>query len=290
MKRVGIISKPEKPELHAIIPELIGWLEERSFKVLIDPVSSVYLGKDTSRTVGVAGREAIAAQSPEFVIVLGGDGTLLAAARAVAKAGIPILAVNLGSLGFLTEVRLEDLYPALQEWMAGALAPEDRTMIHCELYRDGRVIAEYDALNDVVVAKGAIARVADLRISVDRLLVAEYRADGVIVASPTGSTAYSLAAGGPVLAPNVRAIVITPISPHALTNRPLVVPEGSQIVVEPLRVPDQAFLTVDGQEAIPMNERDQVRCSLSQARVRLVRKNDPGFFDALREKLKWGER
>jgi NAD+ kinase len=163
-------------------------------------------------------------------------------------------------------------------------------MVRCQLMRDGRCIAEYDALNDVVVAKGAIARIADIRVSVDGSFVAEYKADGIIVATPTGSTAYSLAAGGPVLAPNVRALVITPISPHALTNRPLVVPDSAEILLEPVHVPEQAFLTVDGQEGLPLNSCDQLKCSLSHARVRLIRHSDPGFFDVLREKLKWGER
>ena len=227
---------------------------------------------------------------PELVIVLGGDGTLLAAARAFAKSGVPIMSINLGSLGFLTEVRLADLYTTLDGWCQGCCATDERKMMHAELWRDGLLHKEYEALNDVVIAKGAIARMGVFTIHLDAQLVASLRADGVIVATPTGSTAYTLAANGPILAPDVNAMVVTPICPHLLTIRPIVVHGDAQVSVNVEGIPDQTYLTVDGQEAIQLRLGDEVRCRRSEYFVKLVRLGNSGFFDVLRSKLKWGER
>lgn len=288
-RRVAIISKPQKPELAQIVPELVSWLSAHKFEAIADPSTIPYLDGGLHPAVRMVERGALAEQSLSFAIVLGGDGTLLAAARAVARAEVPILAVNLGSLGFLTEVRVEDLYPTLDAWRDGRITADRRAMVRCEIVRDGRRIAQYEALNDIIVAKGNIARLADLRVSLNGVFVANYMADGVIVASPTGSTAYSLAAGGPVVAPNLRAMVITPVSPHALTNRPLVVAGDSEILLTPNRA-EQLFATADGQEAHPIEMGDQVRCRLSEHDVQLIRLEQTSFFEVLRSKLKWGER
>jgi NAD+ kinase len=224
------------------------------------------------------------------VIVLGGDGTLLAAARVLAKTDVPILSVNLGSLGFLTEVRLSDLYHTLEGWCESCCTIETRNMLHADLIRDNDINSTYQALNDVVVAKGAIARMGDFTVRVQRQLAASFRADGVIVSTPTGSTAYSLAANGPILHPSVDAMVVTPICPHLLTIRPMVVRGDTEVELSVEGIPDQTYLTVDGQEVIQLRLGDRLRCRRSEYAVKLVRLGENGFFDVLRSKLKWGER
>ncbi len=227
-----------------------------------------------------------------MVIVLGGDGTLLAAARAFAHTNIPLLSVNLGSLGFLTEVPLADLYATLQAWCDGCAAIEERSMMRAELFcaGSGIITRQWDALNDVVVAKGTIARMADFAVEIDSQAVAAFRADGVILSTPTGSTAYNLAADGPIVMPTVNCMVVTPICPHLLTIRPIVVPGESAIAVRVTGVANEIFLTVDGQEAVPMHVGDEVRCCRSEYSVKLLRLKPNGLFNVLRSKLKWGER
>jgi NAD+ kinase len=229
-------------------------------------------------------------RNPDLVVVLGGDGTLLAAARAFAHTNIPLLSVNLGSLGFLTEVPLAELYATLQAWCDGTAAIEVRSMMRAELVCAAGQRRTWDALNDVVVAKGTIARMADFSVSIDGQLVAAFRADGVIVATPTGSTAYNLAADGPIVMPSVNCMVVTPICPHLLTIRPIVVPGESAISVRVIGVPNETYLTVDGQEAVPMHVGDEVHCCRSEFSVRLLRLKPNGLFNVLRSKLKWGER
>lgn len=285
MPRVAIIAKPQKEELRHTLPELVLWLKAHGYEPLLDPVSATYVAGEV-----VCPRPEMAALHPELVIVLGGDGTLLAAARVFGRSGIPILSVNLGALGFLTEVRLADLYTHLEAWGARCCSSESRMMLHSEVWRGGKLLCEHDALNDVVVSKGAIARMGQFSVEVDGRLAASFRADGVIVATPTGSTAYSLAAGGPVLIPTLDALIVTPICPHQLTLRPMVVPASSHILVRVEGVPDQTYLTVDGQEAIDLRVDDELRCRRSDASVQLVRLGSNGFFDVLRSKLKWGER
>lgn len=285
MPRVAVFSKPHKEELEQTLPDLVLWLKAHGYEALLDPVSANYVTDEQ-----VCARPDMAALQPELVIVLGGDGTLLAAARVFARMGVPILSVNLGALGFLTEVRLADLYSHLEAWSTKCCAVEARSMLHSELWRDGKLYREHDALNDVVVAKGAIARMCQFSVEVDDQLAASFRADGVIVATPTGSTAYSLAAGGPVLIPSTDTLIVTPICPHQLTLRPMVVPGTSRIQVHVEGVPDQTFLTVDGQEAIQLRIGDKLRCRRSDFAVKLVRLHSNGFFDVLRQKLKWSER
>jgi NAD+ kinase len=285
MRRVAVISKPLKNELQTLLPELVAWLQAKGFTPVLDPVSGSYLG-----TADVVARQEMAALAPELVVVLGGDGTLLSAARAFAKIDVPILSVNLGSLGFLTEVRLSDLFVALENWHKGTCRFDVRSMLHAELWRGGKLFAAYEALNDVVVAKGAIARMGEFNIQLDGQLVASLRADGIIVATPTGSTGYALSAHGPIVLGSVDALLIAPICPHLLTIRPIVVPGSACIQVDINGVPEQMYLTVDGQEAQLIAVDDEVRFRRSQYTVRLIRVHEGGFFDVLRSKLKWGER
>jgi NAD+ kinase len=285
MRSIAIISKPQKEELNTLLPELVLWLRGRGFEPILDPVSGTY-----TNTAKVMPRHEMPDAKPELVVVLGGDGTLLAVARVFAKTDIPILSVNLGSLGFLTEVRLENLYPTLAGWCENCCTIDPRAMLHSELWRGGKVYREHEALNDVVVAKGAIARMGDFTVKLSDQVVATFRADGVIIATPTGSTAYTLAANGPILAPSVDALVVTPVCPHLLTLRPLVVRGDAELTISIEGIPDQTYLTVDGQEAVELRVGDELRCRRSDHSVKLVRMGATGFFDVLRSKLKWGER
>jgi NAD+ kinase len=285
MRTVAIISKPQKEELFQLLPSLVVWMKAHGLDAILDPVSGNY-----TQAARIIPRHEMPAENPELVIVLGGDGTLLSAARVFAKTETPILSVNLGSLGFLTEVRLGDLYTTLEGWCNDCFTTDSRSMLHSELWREGELFAEHEALNDVVVAKGAIARMGDFRVRFDGQLAAVFRADGVILSTPTGSTAYSLAAGGPILVPDVDALVVSPVCPHLLTLRPMVVRGDANIIIDIVGVPDQTFLTVDGQEAILMKVGDELHCRRSTHTVRLVRLGAAAFFDVLRAKLKWGER
>jgi NAD+ kinase len=285
MPTVAVISKPQKPDLAPILNELILWLRARGFDAILDPVSGTYIQNAT-----IVPRHEMASHHPELVIVLGGDGTLLAAARVFAKSKVPILSVNLGSLGFLTEVRLSELFSNLEGWTCGQCHIESRAMLHVDIIRDGQLFRSYEALNDIVVSKGAIARMGDFRVLLGEQLAMSFRADGVIVSTPTGSTAYNLAANGPIMAPDVDAVIVTPICPHLLTIRPMVVHGDAQVNVSVVGVPDQTFLTVDGQEAVQVRVGDNLRCRRSEHTVQLVRLRRDGFFDVLRQKLKWGER
>jgi NAD+ kinase len=284
MKTAAIISKPSKPELHQILPEVLQWFEEHEYHVILDEESSVYSKKGEN-----VPRTAIVSKRPDFALVLGGDGTLLSAARALAPEGIPILAVNLGSLGFLTEVPLDDLFQNLDSVDAGQCPVEPRSVLECRLLRDGTCQETYYALNDVVVNKSAIARLVGFDLYIDGSFVLQYKADGVIVATPTGSTAYSLAAGGPVLMPAVDAFVITPVCPHALTHRPLVIRDSADVQIVVKSEEEQAFLTIDGQIGIPVQRDDRVQCRKAEHSVKLFRMRKT-FFDVLRSKLKWGQR
>jgi NAD+ kinase len=288
MPLAAIISKPQKHELGAILPELRGWLRERGWSCVLDQESAAYLPDAEGQGLT---RAELAERKPDLVVVLGGDGTLLAAARSFAHTNIPLLSVNLGSLGFLTEVPLAELYETLQAWCDDCATIEVRSMMRAELFCGGdKLTRQWDALNDVVVAKGTIARMADFSVSIDGQLVAAFRADGVILSTPTGSTAYNLAADGPIVMPTVNCLVVTPICPHLLTIRPIVVPGESAISVKVTGVPNETYLTVDGQEAVPMHVGDEVHCCRSEYSVRLLRLKPNGLFNVLRSKLKWGER
>jgi NAD+ kinase len=237
----------------------------------------------------VVARRNMGEKHPDFALVLGGDGTLLSAARAVAHEGVPILAVNLGSLGFLTEVPLNEMYPTLEAVDAGHCPVEQRAVLDCTAYRGNDVLAHHFALNDVVVNKAAISRLADFDLLIDGVFVFNYKADGVIIATPTGSTAYSLAAGGPVLMPSVTSFVVTPVCPHALTHRPLVVPDKAQIELRVETSAEEAYLSIDGQVGIPVAQGDRILCKRAAHMVKLMRVRRT-FFEVLRSKLKAGQR
>ena len=285
MKRVAIISKRDKPELPGIIRNVTEWLRDHGYTVAVDST-----GKPFCPFCEVAEREDLTAKKPDFVIVLGGDGTLLSTARNVAQAGIPIMGVNLGGLGFLTEVKQEEIQQALEAIHAGRCDVSLRSMLHCQLRRGDQCLATYEALNDVVVHQSAMARLAGFDVRVNEKFVANYKADGLIVATPTGSTAYSLAAGGPILAPDVAGFVITPVASHALTNRPLVVQDTATIEVATKESGDAVLLTVDGQQGRSLTDGDIVVCRKSEYKVKLLKLAERSFFDVLRTKMKWGER
>lgn len=284
MTRVAIASKPHKEELERILPELIEWLRDHGF----DPVLDQESGKYTSAAPSFP-RAELPAQQPGLVIVLGGDGTLLSVARVFAAVGTPILGVNLGFLGFLTEIRLADLYTTLESWCAGCHKVDERVMLHAELWRCGSCHSSYEALNEVVISKGEIARMGEFAVELDGTSVARFRADGIIVSTPTGSTAYTLAANGPIVTPDVDATIVTPICPHLLTLRPIVVRGDASLIVRVESVPNVALLTVDGQTAVELKKADEIRCHRSTFTVKLVRLGGSGFFQALRTKLSWGE-
>ena len=286
MPIAALISKPQKPELEALLPELIKWLKEHEFDSVLDPESAAYL----DRSNDAIERPELPCHEPSIVISLGGDGTLLSAARAFAKTDTPILGVNLGSLGFLTEVPLAELYMTFEAWMQGKAIVDARSLMHAELIRDGQLFRQWDALNDVVLSKGAIARMGEFAVELDGQFVARFRSDGVIVSTPTGSTAYTLAADGPILIPSVDAMVLTAICPHLLTIRPIVVPGSSEICVSVDGVPHETYLTVDGQEAVELLLGDRILCRRSERSVHLLRLHPNGLFNVLRSKLSWGER
>ncbi len=285
MKKASIIAKQGKPEIGMVVRQVSAWLYSHGYTVTGDHVSREFCPQCEATE-----REELVEARPDFVVVLGGDGTLLSTARCVAQAGIPILGVNLGSLGFLTEVRHEEIEQALTEVDAGHCELSLRPMLHCQIRRHGQCVANYDALNEIVMNQSAVARITEFDLKVNGAFVANYKADGLIISTPTGSTAYSLAAGGPILSPDVPGFVITPVASHALTNRPLVVQDTAVIEARVIVTREQAFLTVDGQEGIPLTENDVIVCRKSAFQVRLFKMTGRSFFDVLRTKLKWGER
>jgi NAD+ kinase len=283
-KFVGIISKPAKPELADILPALFAWFDQHSYRVVIDRETAAYRPGPE-----VVDRKQMATLPLDFVVVLGGDGTLLSTSRVVAQAGIPVLGVNLGSLGFLTEVPLPELYQALDDVDQKRATVESRSLVHCELLRDGKSIMSYSALNDVIVNKSALARLNTYELFIDKMFVTTYKADGLIISTPTGSTAYSMAAGGPILTPSVDAFVITPVSPHSLTHRPLVVRDSAEIEIVVKTGEEEAYLSVDGQVGMPVRDGDKIICRKAEYKVQLLRIRR-AFFEVLRTKLKWGQR
>ena len=283
IRTIGIISKPKKEEIRQVVPPLIRWLEERKVKVLIDQET----GSMLDRANPGIGRNELSSQV-DIILVLGGDGTLLAAARVIDKKKIPILAINLGALGFLTGTALEEMYTSLEDVLAGKAKRQRRAQMQADVIRAGETISHFRALNDVVLNKAAIARILDFDVLIDGGYAASYRADGLIFSTPTGSTAYSLAAGGPVVEPSVDALLITPICAHTLSNRPLVVPDSVTIEATIKTPRESVFLTVDGQVGVALRTDDTVRVSKSEYSVELIVPPRQTYFDVLRQKLKWG--
>ncbi|MGO8986262.1 MAG: NAD(+)/NADH kinase [Terriglobales bacterium] len=284
-KTIAIVSKPGRPELSQLLPELEKWLQEHHYEVVMDEESAAYFPAANS----VIPRKNLAERSPYLVLVLGGDGTLLSATRAVAKAGSLILGVNLGTLGFMTELAMSDLYPSLEAIEKEQYVVDSRSMLKGTLIRNGEVQASHAALNEVVISKSAIARLNHFELFVDKEYVSSYRADALIIATPTGSTAYSLGAGGPILKPDVDAFIITPVSPHGLTHRPVVVCDSVEIEMHVKTGKEEAYLSFDGQVGMPARHGDVVRCVKAEHPARLLRFRKT-FFEVLGNKLKWGER
>jgi NAD+ kinase len=283
-KTAAIISRPDRPEVAEILPGLLTWLAEHGYKIVVDLATSQYISGQK-----VVPRSEMASQPLDLVVVLGGDGTLLSAARVTATIDVPLLGVNLGSLGFLTEVPLQSLYSMLEAIGRGHAEVEHRSLMQVDLLREDEVRGRYLVFNDAVVNKTALARLNTYDLHIDKAFVSSYRADGMIVATPTGSTAYSLSAGGPVLMPSVKAFVITPVAPHSLTHRPLVVPDSVEIEIMLRSEEEVAYLSLDGQPGLDLRDGDRVHCRRSEHQVNLFR-TGTDFFHVLRTKLNWGER
>ena len=291
IERVGIVAKFGMPQAAPHLPELVAWLDARH----VEPVFEVNTAALSPCTAGrrVMTRDELPS-AVDLVLVLGGDGTLLGMAERIGHAGrdIPILGVNFGHLGFLTEITYPELYASLESALAGTAAVDERMMLLCSVRRADSLFAEHIVLNDVVITRGALSRIIELSVSVDGQFVATFHADGVIVATPTGSTAYNLSAGGPIVHPEVDAFVLTPIAPHTLTNRPVVIAGSASVDLQPLvgGVHQESYLLLDGQSGFQLAAGDVVTVARNPLPARIVRAPARGYFEVLRQKLKWASR
>lgn len=285
IRTIGIFARPRRSDLTAIVAPLLNWIAKRGCRALYDNETAEALAEGS--TPGLT-RNQLASQS-DLLLVLGGDGTLLAAAREAAPRGIPILPINLGSLGFLTSFTLEEMYPALEETLSGKAETSERVMLTASLIRKGQAIESRSVLNEVVVNKGALARMIEVELFIDEEFVCRYRADGLIVATPTGSTAYSLSAGGPIVHPDVESLIVTPICPHTLTDRPVVIGDGCKIEMRLRGDAASVYLTLDGQKGILMQSEDRVGIARAKERLKLIQPHRKSYYQILRSKLKWGE-
>lgn len=275
IKSVGIVIKKNVPEAKRLAQEATAYLEKKKIKVIWDEAAE---------------KEDVVKRS-DLILVLGGDGTFLSVARRMISKSIPILGVNMGQLGFLTEVKKSELFEALNKALKNKLPTSERTMFECTLIRNGKVLTKTPVVNDVVVSKGAIARIFDMQVLIDDMLVANIKADGLIVSTPTGSTAYSLAAGGPVVAPHVPAMILSPVCPHSLTLRPLVISEESEIIIVPQYKSGSVVLTLDGQSSFDLRPGDTIKITkYKKHRLRILHSPDRDYYSLLREKLKYGYR
>ncbi len=285
MERIGIIAKIHTPGIQGIVQQLAQWLRERNIHVFFD--------QRTGKLVEHPDETHPKTKLPslvDMIMVLGGDGTLLSVARLIGDDNVPILGVNLGSLGFLTEVTLEEMYLVLEDVLEQRFTVSKRLLLKAHVSRDEEHIAEYSALNDVVMTKGALARMIDLHIHINDHDVTICKSDGLIIATPTGSTAYNLAAGGPIVHPDMQALIMTPICPHTLTNRPVVLPEDSEVTITLKSENEDVFLTLDGQVGFALRFQDTVRVHKAASKISLIQPPRRSYFEILRTKLKWGER
>jgi len=284
-KTIGIFSRPRKTAVAEVVPELLEWLKAHGAAAMYDGETACCLNGEVVGTP----RQQIVEQA-DLLLVLGGDGTILAAAREAAPHAVPILPINLGGLGFLTSFTREELYPALEDALAGRAAISERVMLRVERVQGDKVLTPQRVLNDAVLHKGAQGRMIEMELHIDGGFVCRYRADGLIVATPTGSTAYSMSAGGPIVHPAVASIQITPICPHTLSDRPVVVNDSSRIELRFVSDgTDSVFLTMDGQIGVPMQEGDRVRITRAAEPLKLIHPPNKSYFEILRNKLKWGE-
>lgn len=284
IKKVGIIAKIQHRMAGESLKKISGWLKDRGIEV--------YMDKDTSGVIGEKShyKRAEIPSLTGLIIVLGGDGTLLSVARLIEERDVPILGVNLGSLGFLTEIGMDELYPVLENVIRGDFTVENRIMLDVFIYREGKMVANYCALNDVVINRGTLARIVYLEIKINGLYVTTYRSDGLIIATPTGSTAYSLAAGGPIVYPTMNALILSPICPHTLTNRPIVIPDDVKIEINLITPDEDALATLDGQVGYSLNYRDSIEVKKAKNTIKLIQSPGKNYYEVLRKKLKWGGR
>jgi NAD+ kinase len=289
--RIGLVARQDLHGAAGVLAEVAGWLQARDLQVVFDTDTSVIASAPSSWPI--ATRDDLP-KHVDLVVVLGGDGTLLGMANRIANAAadIPILGINFGSLGFLTEVTLEEIHEALSAVLDGSAPIEPRMMLRGQVLRAGAIADDRLALNDIVVNRGSMSRIVDMSIAAGGEFVAHVRADGLIVTTPTGSTAYNLAAGGPIVHPDVDAIVLTPIAPHTLTYRPIVLPASLDVRIKPVfdGGSDELYATFDGQHGVPLDAGDEVVVTRASQRLKLVRASARTYFDVLRQKLKWGQR
>lgn len=283
MKKIGIICKTGKTEPIEILKGLLPWFKQKGCETYIDSEAASHLNIEGTPRTHIPGKA-------EIILVLGGDGTMLSVARLVGEKGIPILGVNIGGLGFLTAVQKNELYEVLEKVLKNGCPIEERIMLSACVFRHSECISDYIVVNDVVVNKGALARVIDLETYIDSNLVASFKADGLIVSTPTGSTAYALSAGGPILYPTLRAIVLAPICPHTLSNRPIVLPDDITIEIMLRSRNEDVFLTIDGQVGFSLRQNDIVTVKKSPFKAKFFVPCERDYFKILRTKLKWGER
>lgn len=290
MKRIGIITKRNKPEAVTVVKNLVEWLRRKKIEVYIEEEMGNLLGPSCvgPYLISVEGKEL--PSHVEMMIVLGGDGTLLSVARQVWNRDIPILGVNLGGLGFLTEISLEELHGILERVIQGDFKTDERDVLNAGVIRKGERIADFTVLNDAVINKGALARIIDLEISINGEYLTTFQSDGLIISTPTGSTAYNLSAGGPIVYPSLHTLVITPICPHTLTNRPIVIPDDVEVRALLKSKQQEVILTLDGQQGFPLEFEDVVQLRKAEGRILLIKSPHRNYFELLREKLKWGER
>jgi NAD+ kinase len=295
IRRVGLVAKHNLDASAGLLAELAGWLEARGVEPVFETHTAALVGLPPGRPTST--REELP-NACDLVVILGGDGTLIGMAGRIAQAGtsVPILGVNFGSLGFLTEIQLPELYDSLESVLDGEAEIDERMMLRARTRRDGEILSDRLVVNDVVITKAALSRIIDLSVCIGDQLVMQVRADGLIVATPTGSSAYNLAAGGPIVHPSVDALLLTPIAPHMLTNRPVVLPGSSAVRVEPMMNnaenggDEEVYVTFDGQSGYPLQADDVIEITRADRPLRLVRASKRTYFDVLRQKLKWGAR
>jgi NAD+ kinase len=288
VKRIGIVLKPHQPEALQTICELAAWLAERNIELVGGPeIERERIEHATGCSVTEVDSEQLAA-SVDLMLVLGGDGTMISTARMIGDQEVPVLGVNYGGLGYLAEFRIEELYSALESILAVNYRLDKRVMLSIELLRGETLVMRNRVLNDVVINKSALARIIEIEVHLNQQFVNSFRADGLIISTPTGSTAYNLSAGGPVIFPSMNAVVITPICPFTLSNRPLVVPDDASIELSLKTVQEDVALTLDGQVGFPLNVEDRVIIRKSRTTFNLIQPSNRNYFDVLRDKLRWG--
>jgi len=288
IERVGIVVKPHQPEALKTLCSVVEWLNERGIALVGGPdVQRDQIQLKTGCAIEVMAPEQIS-DSVDLVVVLGGDGTMIATARMLGDKEVPVLGINYGGLGYLAEFRIEELFTALESILSGSFAIEQRVMLAVELWRGEETVTRNRVLNDVVINKSALARIIEIEASLNTHFVNSFRADGLIVSTPTGSTAYNLSAGGPVIYPSMNAVVITPICPFTLSNRPIVVPDESVIELRLITQNEDVALTLDGQVGFPLKPEDRVVIRKSSNTFNLVQPMNRNYFDVLRDKLRWG--